>query len=1206
LVVWTQHASAQSARTPPASKQLDQLTERDKLVKQIDELRQAGKFDEAVPVAERLLVLERRAGNGTTAGVADALSRLASLGELRGDWPGAIARRKEALSVRERTEGRDHWRTANARIALAVAAKVAGLGEPNRTKVTAALHKEQEAVRLISERKYAQAERMALEVLETYRAVVGAESPEAARIWHVIGRARLLRNDATAAKEANEQAVAIRRKALPQYHPLIADSLNDLGNAQSSLREYAAAKAIYEEALAIRRKVLPKEHPDIASSLNNLGILHVHLFEYTAAKATFEKALAIRRNVLPKNHADIARVAYNLGCMQAALRELAAAKASFEEASAIFRKALPKDNPEIARSLNNLGAAQHELREYAAAKASHEEALTIFRKALPKDHLAIARSLNALGDMKLHLREYAASQATLNEALAILRRALPKDDSDIARCLSYLGNVQLELREYAAAKASFEEASAIRRKVLPKDHPDIASSLNGLGLVQREVGEYAAALASLEEALAIRRKVLPKDDPDIADSLNNLGTVQCELREYAAAKASFEDALAIQRKARPNDNPRIGLGLNNLGAVQYQLHEYAAGTASAAEALAICRKGLPKDHPHIAVALGNFGLLSLVSGVDVASARVTLLEATDIFQADQLHLAVAQAEPEQLATAEESHKALSLLLTAAINSKAGLGPTYDRVVGVKGSVTAQQRWVRHARDAADPDTVRMLDRLRHLTQQIVGLSLVERSTERLSDVHDEPALLQQLSEERARLEQQLSARSAPFRTMQSRARVGFDQIRAALPNGTALVDLVAYAHLQAPAKLPAEPALEERVVAFVARPEQSKVHVVSLGATQTLADLIDGWRSSHGTGKRPAAGAADRGVELRKRLWEPLEEHLRGVRVVLVSPDGPLNGLPWAALPGAKPGTFLIHEYAFAVVPTPQLLPELFRAGTGREAEPASVVVGNIDFDALPAGAAAITRVNQFARLPGTVAEATAVHDLFRAQFAGRPADLLLGKEATKEEFVKRASNCSHLLVATHGFFLPEPKQTQRSATQGTRSPESLLFHSDPVKTNPALRSGLVFAGANFATLGKGNSFLTALEASDLGLGKVDLAVLSACETGLGKIEGGEGVLGLQRAFQLAGARTTVTSLWKVPDATTQALMTRFHRNLWQKKMTKLEALREAQIWMIQEGRKHPELGLRGGLERPDPKSHERDAVSPFYWAAFVLSGDWR
>jgi CHAT domain-containing protein len=169
-----------------------------------------------------------------------------------------------------------------------------------------------------------------------------------------------------------------------------------------------------------------------------------------------------------------------------------------------------------------------------------------------------------------------------------------------------------------------------------------------------------------------------------------------------------------------------------------------------------------------------------------------------------------------------------------------------------------------------------------------------------------------------------------------------------------------------------------------------------------------------------------------------------------------------------------------------------------------------------------------------------------------------------------------------------------------------LLFRPDVVTANPALRSGLAFAGANREAVGRGTPFLTAFEASELDLRRVDLAVLSACETGRGQVRSGEGVLGLQRAFQLAGARTAVTSLWKVDDLATQALMTRFHRNLWEKRMGKLEALREAQVWLVNEGWKHPELKLRSGLVRPDAKLKEGDAVSPFFWAAFILSGDWR
>jgi CHAT domain-containing protein len=141
----------------------------------------------------------------------------------------------------------------------------------------------------------------------------------------------------------------------------------------------------------------------------------------------------------------------------------------------------------------------------------------------------------------------------------------------------------------------------------------------------------------------------------------------------------------------------------------------------------------------------------------------------------------------------------------------------------------------------------------------------------------------------------------------------------------------------------------------------------------------------------------------------------------------------------------------------------------------------------------------------------------------------------------------------------------------------------------PGLLSGLVLAGANAEPEpGRDNGLLTAEEVTYLKLSGCELVVLSACETGLGRPEGGEGMMGLRRSFRQAGARSVISSLWKVRDAETSELMTRLYENLWLKKMGNLEALREAQIWMLDRNRKE-----YGGDARPST------------WGAFVLDGEW-
>ena len=143
---------------------------------------------------------------------------------------------------------------------------------------------------------------------------------------------------------------------------------------------------------------------------------------------------------------------------------------------------------------------------------------------------------------------------------------------------------------------------------------------------------------------------------------------------------------------------------------------------------------------------------------------------------------------------------------------------------------------------------------------------------------------------------------------------------------------------------------------------------------------------------------------------------------------------------------------------------------------------------------------------------------------------------------------------------------------------------------NPLLRSGLVLAGANHLgeeedIEGTEDGILTALEISGLPLWGTDLVVLSACETGVGAVRRGEGVFGLRRAFQLAGAKTVVMSLWSVSDIVTQELMVDFYRRIISG-TGKAKAMQEASLALMRARRE------------------KEGAAHPFFWAAFVCVGE--
>src|SRR5262249_31042895 len=144
-------------------------------------------------------------------------------------------------------------------------------------------------------------------------------------------------------------------------------------------------------------------------------------------------------------------------------------------------------------------------------------------------------------------------------------------------------------------------------------------------------------------------------------------------------------------------------------------------------------------------------------------------------------------------------------------------------------------------------------------------------------------------------------------------------LAGALPKGAVLVDYLFYYRSGLKDK-DGKPHGERQLVAFVIRKGKPVVRV-DLGPEAKAVSLVHDWREQLVRGK--AGGPA--GAEARKALWSPLERHLTGAKVVLISPDGALANLPFAALPGKKAGTYLIEDVALAIVPVPQMLPDVLR-----------------------------------------------------------------------------------------------------------------------------------------------------------------------------------------------------------------------------------------------------------------------------------------
>ena len=236
-----------------------------------------------------------------------------------------------------------------------------------------------------------------------------------------------------------------------------------------------------------------------------------------------------------------------------------------------------------------------------------------------------------------------------------------------------------------------------------------------------------------------------------------------------------------------------------------------------------------------------------------------------------------------------------------------------------------------------------------------------------------------------------------------------------------------------------------------------------------------------------------------------------------------------------------------------------------------------------------------FPSIKGTLQEVRELSGLWStsAVASGEESRVLVGREATEPTLKKEAHRYRVLHFATHGFFLGDsclPAQAGTRAVGGlvkaSGSPDEALTAQSPL-----LLSGLALAGANQRlTAGptEDDGILTAEEVASLDLEGVEWAVLSACGTGLGQIRTGEGVFGLRRAFQIAGARTVIMSLWSVEDEATRGWMHALYEGRLKRRLNTANAMREASLSVLRD---------RRAAGQP---------TAPFYWAAFVAAGDWR
>ncbi len=907
-----------------------------------------------------------------------------------------------------------------------------------------------------------------------------------------------------------------------------------------------------EIALLAVRKEVGERHARFAEALGLLADFHEASGDDARALPLRERQEAVLRDLGGQRWRPRIEAVHRLAAVCRHLGRAREAEAHLREIIAAAPPAGAWD-PDHAGRLNQLGLAVLDQGRTVEAAALFERAIDLGSVIDGGNNAGIA--YDTLGDYRRALRRYTLAGLGYKAMshLSFMKHRWGLYLANYGGLLHRMGDHDEAGREFTRGAGVFTGALAT--------HPFHATLLNNHAHLMLTLGKPREALPLLEKALAI----VPPESPAAAVFRHNHGRAHLLLGKHDEAARSLAAAQSLRRRHGMQAHPQYGHGLLLQSALASRRGDVAVALALAEEATAIYRLSAPTN---LGVSLRVEAELYLRRGDTAQAAR----RARVALRTALLDLQKASAnlpERQQLARLDAFRAHLGLYLSL------GEADAYAHVLAAKGLILDRQRRAREAaRASRDP-------RIRTLAQRL------DEAARRLAAARD-PAALRAAQ----RLVEDLERELAAWIPEGKEEAASPEALSARLPTDAALVDVVAYTR-PVPHPTPS-------LAAFVSRPGRPSARRggrgegpkappatirVDLGPAAPVEAAVNAWRLA----VRRGADHDKAGADLAALLLRPLRPHLAGVKSLLVSPDGPTARIPWGALPGAKPGTYLIEEMAVAVVPVPRLLPA--RAADA-PASPSLLVVGAVDFDAdpraaSPGGASALrSGAETWGLLPATRGEADDTSASFRAAFTGRASDLR-GGDATEAAVRQRLPGRTHVHFATHGFFAP---------------PADGKGHAPP-----GLLSGLVLAGANRPTPGGDDGILTASEVAEMDLSACRLAVLSACETGLGPSAGGEGLLGLQRAFQIAGAHSVVASQWMVPDASTSVLMSRFYSNLWRKGMTRVEALREAQLFLLNHGVRHPDV-VRG-LTLPSGTStmKARDGrLPPLYWAAWSLSGDWR
>jgi len=994
-----------------------------------------------------------------------------------------------------------------------------------------------------------------------------------------------------------QKALALQIQILGKEHPDVVTTYESIAGIQTGCGNFQQAEEIYNKALAIQLKQLGEVHPGTANTYRVIGTFYNTRSDYVTAMKYLEKALEIQQKVYPANHPEIIATLDAIGTTYANQGKYDEAILNENKAVAMSVLFYGENSSKTAVLYKNLGTMYRETGDVDSALDRYEKALTINQRVFGEQSVDAALAENQIGLLLLMKGDYNHALVYFKDAVVIYEKTSLGVQINLAASYSNIGLSYSNKNEYDLAMEYQEKALAIYEKVLGKQSDGTALCYNNMGSICQNRKEYQQALSWYTKALAIFKDLGEQNPENTAITYLNMGNTYFKIGDYDNAYNYFIKATNSYELLFGENSSQAADGYNGIGLSYY-------GKKENQKAIEYFNKALnawSKSYSYSSILFHTWDYLRNIKDGDYDFYARAI--SVGINAAERARLDVSSAKQEYMV------KALPLFYTGIfLESSAGNDDKafeYSEAMRSRGFLDQLGTEAALRLDGVTDDERTKI----HALNEEITLSRFEldRQNNMPVDKRDDQAELlagnnlTQAEQKLAQIDDAIAKRIPKYGYLRNPKPVSATEAKKWCGKNRAVLEYVLWDKSIDPQQ-DSPAALYSYCIVVTA----DKIVSVPIDETYEYSKAVKELRNNI-SNCRPEKKYEDTRNDLYKKLIEPVIDKIPAdITSIVIVPDGSLAFLPFDILRKNSGSDDFGERYAISFSPSvsvsilsdvsdlksaqpkalafggawynSQLTEDEHRTAfvsseenqrgaskrgagisthKGTEAEPFNDVNREYIIEKAQKEGAGIYFADQsfeWNDLPGTLSE---IKVLQKEVFTEKKMTLYSG-ESVAEETIKKLSEQKKLQtysivhLACHGYF------------DNTVSDMSSVVFSEV--------SGLLKDKSS------DDGYLTVSETALLDF-NADMVCLSACETGLGEIKRGDGMVGLSRAFMVAGAHHVGVSLWSVDDEATASFMCKMYMLVQEQGMTYRDAYQKVK----EEFRKDEKWS------------------NPFYWAAFTL-----